>query len=294
LALEGLGLPNMQHEEPSVIGDVYVTILGLQGLPGAAEVHVCLELDAYGHFFRKATTDTLSVRAGVDPFWGQEFAIELEGSHAMRILLYCCEQTSNGALSHSRMKVIGKYILELNKSSLNDKINSQERVIPLSSQLKLGMKLRFISSEMTLRRAPSAKPCGLFGVKLALVCKREKRTIPFVVTCCLREVERRGCRETGIYRVSGSASDVQKLRKSFESSKSLSTAQINFYFNVYIFRRSIRSGTSGENSGHPFSYWSAETLFARVTGSFNTGCEISRVLPSVLPNRTSRKRQPKQ
>jgi hypothetical protein len=44
-------------------------------------------------------------------------------------------------------------------------------MIPLSSDLKLGMKLKFISSEMTLRRAPCGKPCGLFGVKLAQVCK---------------------------------------------------------------------------------------------------------------------------
>lgn len=51
--------------------------------------------------------------------------------------------------------------------------------------------------------------------------RREKRSVPFIVTRCVREVERRGMQEVGIYRVSGLASDITKLKKSFESSKSL-------------------------------------------------------------------------
>lgn len=35
---------------------------------------------------------------------------------------------------------------------------------------------------------------------------------------CINEVERRGLKEVGIYRVSGLSSDVQKLKKAFESS----------------------------------------------------------------------------
>lgn len=47
--------------------------------------------------------------------------------------------------------------------------------------------------------------------------RREKRDVPFIITACVREVERRGVGEVGLYRVSGSASDLTKLRKSFES-----------------------------------------------------------------------------
>ena len=57
----------------------------------------------------------------------------------------------------------------------------------------------------------------MYGI---LICSREKRPVPFLITSCIREVERRGMGELGIYRVSGSSSDVNKLRKSFESSKS--------------------------------------------------------------------------
>lgn len=49
--------------------------------------------------------------------------------------------------------------------------------------------------------------------------RREKRDIPFIITSCIREVERRGMLEVGIYRVSGSASDLARLKKAFETSK---------------------------------------------------------------------------
>lgn len=53
--------------------------------------------------------------------------------------------------------------------------------------------------------------------------RREKREIPFIITACVREVERRGMSEVGIYRVSGSASDLSRLKKTFETSKFLIT-----------------------------------------------------------------------
>lgn len=54
-----------------------------------------------------------------------------------------------------------------------------------------------------------------------IICRREKRDIPFLISACIREVERRGMFEVGIYRVSGSASDLAKLKKSFETSTHL-------------------------------------------------------------------------
>lgn len=56
--------------------------------------------------------------------------------------------------------------------------------------------------------------------------RREKRDIPFIITSCVREVERRGMLEVGIYRVSGSASDLARLKKAFESSNHITM----FYF----------------------------------------------------------------
>lgn len=39
------------------------------------------------------------------------------------------------------------------------------------------------------------------------------------MSACIREVERRGMPEVGIYRVSGSASDLTRLKKAFETSE---------------------------------------------------------------------------
>jgi active breakpoint cluster region-related protein len=55
-----------------------------------------------------------------------------------------------------------------------------------------------------------------------LLFRREKRDVPFLISACVREVERRGMCEVGIYRVSGSASDLAKLKKSFETSECFS------------------------------------------------------------------------
>lgn len=51
-----------------------------------------------------------------------------------------------------------------------------------------------------------------------VIFRRQKRDIPFIVSACIREVERRGMAEVGVYRVSGSASELAKLKKSFETS----------------------------------------------------------------------------
>lgn len=60
---------------------------------------------------------------------------------------------------------------------------------------------------------------SFFVFVLNVNCRREKRDIPFIISACIREVEKRGMSEVGIYRVSGSASDLAKLKKSFETSK---------------------------------------------------------------------------
>lgn len=49
--------------------------------------------------------------------------------------------------------------------------------------------------------------------------RKEKSSIPYLIVGCVKEVERRGVKEVGIYRVSGLSSDIQRLKRAFESSK---------------------------------------------------------------------------
>ncbi|KAJ1540644.1 Rho GTPase-activating protein 15, partial [Nowakowskiella sp. JEL0078] len=52
----------------------------------------------------------------------------------------------------------------------------------------------------------------VFGGDLDATIKRENRDIPMIVELCVTEVENRGLLSQGIYRLSGNASTIQKLR----------------------------------------------------------------------------------
>jgi len=69
----------------------------------------------------------------------------------------------------------------------------------------------------------------VFGVKLSNTCNKEGLKVPAFVTACIEEVERRGIDETGIYRVSGTTSDVQRLRKAFDKSEFIFIVYLEFY-----------------------------------------------------------------
>uniref|UniRef100_A0A2M4B8T9 Putative rac gtpase-activating protein bcr/abr n=1 Tax=Anopheles marajoara TaxID=58244 RepID=A0A2M4B8T9_9DIPT len=194
------------RDESLLVGDLHLTIQGLSGFDQPpCDLFVCVEIDSYGHYFRKAKTKL--VCRSSSPYWNESFVLELEGSQNLRLLLY-----QDAA---QRQILRAKHVLKLSRSWLQETPVSKS--LKLSESLSLGTVIRFVPGEVTLRRVPTSKPGALFGAKLQSVIKREKRDIPFIVSACVREVERRGMAEVGIYRVSGSASDVAKLKKSFET-----------------------------------------------------------------------------
>ncbi|XP_052899721.1 uncharacterized protein LOC128306307 isoform X1 [Anopheles moucheti] len=193
------------RDESLLVGDLHLTIQGLTGFDQQCDLFVCVEIDSYGHYFRKAKTKLVCCSA--TPQWNESFVLELEGSQNLRILLYQADV--------QRPILRAKHILKLSRSWMQE--TPTRKVLQLSETLSISTIIRFVPGEVTLRRVPTSKPGALFGAKLQQVIKREKRDIPFIVSACVREVERRGMTEVGIYRVSGSASDVAKLKKSFET-----------------------------------------------------------------------------
>ncbi|XP_053678645.1 uncharacterized protein LOC128729022 [Anopheles nili] len=193
------------RDESLLVGDLHLTIQELTGFDQPCDLFVCVEIDSYGHYFRKAKTKLVCRSA--TPQWNESFVLELEGSQNLRILLYQDDV--------QRPILRAKHILKLSRSWMQE--TPTRRVLQLSETLSISTVIRFVPGEVTLRRVPTSKPGALFGAKLQQVIKREKRDIPFIVSACVREVERRGMTEVGIYRVSGSASDVAKLKKSFET-----------------------------------------------------------------------------
>ncbi|KAH8276350.1 hypothetical protein KR026_002931 [Drosophila bipectinata] len=208
------------NDESLLVGDLHMAVQGLQGLEQPTDLYICIEVDSYGHYFRKATTKMIC--RSQTPLWNESFMLELEGSQNVRILLYEAKERPLLRAKHILkvglgmwimvFQVVISFLLQLSLSWLTE--TTQTRTIKLSETLELGCSFRFVPGELC--RA-TTKPGALFGAKMSQVLKREKRDIPFIISACIREVERRGMLEVGCYRVSGSASDLSKLKKAFES-----------------------------------------------------------------------------
>ncbi|EQB78279.1 hypothetical protein CB1_000765116, partial [Camelus ferus] len=95
---------------------------------------------------------------------------------------------------------------------------SSARILPAPTlQIKVEFSMKFTSRDMSLKRTPSKKQTGVFGVKISVVTKRERSKVPYIVRQCVEEVEKRGIEEVGIYRISGVATDIQALKAVFDA-----------------------------------------------------------------------------
>ncbi|CAG9770578.1 unnamed protein product [Ceutorhynchus assimilis] len=191
-------------DESLLVGDLHLHVYDMNGLEFTCDLYVCIEVDFYGHFFQKAKTKT--AKHTQNPHWNESFVVDLEGCENMRILVYREGQPHDA--------LFGKHTMKLNRKWLGDQTVDRQLSI---NGCTLRMGLRYVPCEVSLRRVPAGKVGSLFGEKIQVVCKRQKRNIPFIITACIREVERRGMCEVGVYRVSGSQTDITKLKKSFET-----------------------------------------------------------------------------
>ncbi|KAG9348511.1 hypothetical protein JZ751_002247 [Albula glossodonta] len=61
----------------------------------------------------------------------------------------------------------------------------------LRQKIKVEFSMKFTGRDLTLKRTPSKKQSGVFGVKIGVVTKRECSRVPFVIRQCIEEVEKR-------------------------------------------------------------------------------------------------------
>lgn len=64
----------------------------------STDLFICVEVDSYGHYFRKAKSKLVCNSA--NPRWNEQFIIELEGSQNLRILLY--EESQDRAILRAK------------------------------------------------------------------------------------------------------------------------------------------------------------------------------------------------
>uniref|UniRef100_A0A3Q1HU01 ABR activator of RhoGEF and GTPase n=1 Tax=Anabas testudineus TaxID=64144 RepID=A0A3Q1HU01_ANATE len=213
------------EETPGLYGFLHVIVHSALGFKESANLYCTLEVDSYGYFVSKAKTRVF--RDTIEPQWNEEFEIELEGSQYLRILCY--------------EKCYDKSMLNKDDNEIVDKIMGKGQVqvggqdhkiltimiylfvfcfftsFHFIHYIKVEFSMKFTSRDLSLKRTPSKKQSGVFGVKINVVTKRERSKVPYIVRQCIEEVEKRGIDEVGIYRISGVATDIQALKTAFDT-----------------------------------------------------------------------------
>ncbi|MBN3309332.1 breakpoint cluster region protein [Amia ocellicauda] len=203
-------------ETPGLYGFLNVIVHSASGLKQSLNLYCTLEVDSFGYFVNKAKTRVY--RDTTEPNWNEEFEIELEGSQTLRILCYekCYNKTKlNKEDGENTDRIIGKGQIQLDPQTLQGK--DWQRTVIFMNGIEVKLSMKFTSREFSLKRMPSRKQTGVFGVKIAVVTKRERSKVPYIVRQCVEEIERRGLEEVGIYRVSGVATDIQALKAAFDA-----------------------------------------------------------------------------
>ncbi|XP_056601326.1 active breakpoint cluster region-related protein isoform X1 [Triplophysa dalaica] len=203
------------EESPGLNGFLHVIVHKATGLKESASLYCTLEVDSFGYFVSKAKTRVF--RDTAEPQWNEEFEIELEGSQCLRILCYekCYDKTKLNKDDNEIVdKIMGKGQVQLDPQTVQSK-NWHMDVIEMNG-IKVEFSMKFTSRDLSLKRTPSKKQSGVFGVKISVVTKRERSKVPYIVRQCIEEVEKRGIDEVGIYRISGVATDIQALKAAFD------------------------------------------------------------------------------
>uniref|UniRef100_A0A8B9KEQ8 ABR activator of RhoGEF and GTPase n=1 Tax=Astyanax mexicanus TaxID=7994 RepID=A0A8B9KEQ8_ASTMX len=220
---------NKDDEESSgLYGFLHVIVRSATGFKESANLYCTLEVDSFGYFVSKAKTRVF--RDTTEPQWNEEFEIELEGSQCLRILCYekCYDKSKLNKDDNEIVdKIMGKGQVQLDPQTVQSK-NWHVDVIEMngvrvfffffiSVLIKVEFSMKFTSRDLSLKRTPSKKQSGVFGVKISVVTKRERSKVPYIVRQCIEEVEKRGIDEVGIYRISGVATDIQALKAAFDT-----------------------------------------------------------------------------
>ncbi|XP_030041975.1 active breakpoint cluster region-related protein isoform X2 [Microcaecilia unicolor] len=208
---------NKDDDEPlGLYGFLHVIVHSAKGFQKSANLYCTLEVDSFGYFVSKAKTRVF--RDTTEPQWNEEFEIELEGSQSLRILCYekCYDKSKLNKDNNEIVdKIMGKGQIQLDPQTVQTK-NWHMDVIEMNG-IKVEFSMKFTSRDMSLKRTPSKKQTGVFGVKISVVTKRERSKVPYIVRQCVEEVEKRGIEEVGIYRISGVATDIQALKAAFDA-----------------------------------------------------------------------------
>ncbi|GAA6106727.1 active breakpoint cluster region-related protein [Tachysurus ichikawai] len=189
-------------EENSMCGSVCVIVHSACGLQQPVSVYVCVEVDGFEIFERRAQTCLSSY--SLMPQWDQELVLKVDG--AQQLYLLC--------VSQSEENILGRAMIQLNPADILKKwkkMNVNLGSIELTLSIKYSPHLLEPPSSAPLQHQP------VFCVLIGDVARQERVLVPHIVRACVDEVERRGLEEEGIYRISGATNEIQALKQAFNT-----------------------------------------------------------------------------
>ncbi|XP_028420234.1 active breakpoint cluster region-related protein isoform X2 [Perca flavescens] len=195
---------NAENEE-SLCGTLSVAIHSACGLQQPACVYVCVEVDGYEFYDKQAQTHS-SVHS-LNPHWDQELSFQVDGAKHLRVF---CVSQSDGKDDI----VLGKASVKLESKTLNKRWRRQTLHL---GQVEVTLSLKYCPHPLKPPSSTAQQQQPVFCVPIETVAQQEGVLVPHVVRCCVDEVERRGMGEVGIYRISGTTSDIAMLKTAFNS-----------------------------------------------------------------------------
>ncbi|XP_034712487.1 active breakpoint cluster region-related protein isoform X4 [Etheostoma cragini] len=207
------------ENEESLCGTLSIAIHSACGLQQPACMYVCVEVDGYEFYDKHAQTHS-SVHS-LNPHWDQELSFQVDGAQHLRVF---CVSQSDGQDD----TVLGKASVKLESKTLNKRWRRQTLHL---GQVEVTLSLKYCPHPLE-PPSSTAQQQPVFCVPIKTVAQQEGVLVPHVVRCCVDEVERRGMGEVGIYRISGTTSDIAMLKTAFNSNlreavSKLRSAEVN-------------------------------------------------------------------
>ncbi|TRY85551.1 hypothetical protein DNTS_017173, partial [Danionella cerebrum] len=191
-------------ESAPICGSLYVMVQAACGLQQPCSAYVCVEVDGFEFYNRRKQTSVSAF--GFLPQWNE--ARPLDGAQQLFLVLVSQEETD------SRNDIVGRVVLNLDPDEMFKK---RKNFTCSLGQVEVTLSIKYMPHPLEL---PSISPLlqePVFGVPIAQVAIQERVLVPHIVRSCVEEVEQRGLKEEGIYRISGASTEIQALKHAFNS-----------------------------------------------------------------------------
>ncbi|KAI2658217.1 Rho GTPase-activating protein SYDE2 [Labeo rohita] len=206
------------------------------------EVFCAIQVDGV----TRARTSLLTCRGSSLPL-NHTFNLELERARLLKLVILTptTVSTNNGssapaAPARNRVCCLGAVAIPpLFKAS-----RSQQLCVRLEPRGLLYVKLTLLEHFMTpFPRLSDLTPPNVFGVELRRLVEKEASAlkVPLIIQKCVSEIERRGLRVVGLYRLCGSAAVKKELRDAFERDSAAVTLNDELYPDVNDYLRELPS-----------------------------------------------------